>query len=146
MKQIATHNGCKIFIARQADKDAQFWSLLGPVATSPDVHKALGGPLADSPSHVWLIAIKNGETVAVSSYQIDDKGNGRFNETYIIAPERGNGLYEKLFDLKWQLCTEDGAKLVKGMANSASKKVFEKRGWAVTRATVNWTFFEKAAI
>lgn len=146
MKEIAKHNDCTIFVVRQADKNAQFWQLLGPMATSPEVHKALAGPVTDTPDHTWLLAVEDGRLEAMSSYTLDEKGVAHFNETYVAPHRRKNGLYEKLFDLKYELCVADGATAVVGMANSKGRGMFDKRGWQETRSTKNWTWFRKEVV
>lgn len=142
MNEIEEYNGYTIYLAHPDQKDASFWQALGPLATSPDVHKTLAGPVADTEHHSWLLATKDGRTVAISSYTLEGD-RAHFNETYVIPDERGGGLYERLFDLKYDLCVIDGAKMVKGMANGRGRGMFEKRGWTLTRETKNWAWFEK---
>lgn len=142
MRKIIQRDDYEIFVAQADGKDSDFWLKFGPLATSQDAHKTLGGAVVDSDDHTWLLAVKNGRAVAISSYS--KNGNvAHFNETYVVPNERGNGLYPLLFDLKYDLCRSDGVTVVKGLANGRGRPLFEKRGWEVCRQTKNWTWFQK---
>jgi N-acetylglutamate synthase-like GNAT family acetyltransferase len=96
---------------------------------------------------VWLIVRSGDEIVAISSYQYDPaKRAAIFNETYVFPDHRERGLFGHLFDLKYQLCVEAGAKLVKGLANGRSSGLFENRGWEMVSQRGKWKRFERVVL
>lgn len=124
--------------------DDQFYCRMGRFFADAGIRKELGGPLTDSPDHVWLVVMRGGEIVAFSSYRFDAaKGVAWFNETYVFPEHRRRGLFGRLFDIKYELCVEAGARVVKGLANTTSRPMFERRGWRVASVRGSWTYYDK---
>lgn len=102
----------------------------------------------DDESYVWLLAMKDSKIAGFSSCRFDElsKGIAHFGVTYILPEYRRKGLYRHLFDLKEQLCVKHKPQFLRGIANPASKKVFDDHGWSVIRRAGKWTHYQKEII
>lgn len=126
--------------------DGDFYCRMGRFFADPGIRKELGGPLSDSPDHVWLLvtSVHTGEIVAFSGCRFNaGRSAAWFTETYVFPEHRRRGLFGRLFDLKYELCAAEGARVVKGLANAMSRPMFERHGWRVTSVRGSWTYFEK---
>lgn len=143
MKHLEKFGDYDIYQDSRVDSE-DFYCRMGRFFADKDIRKALEGPLDDSDQHVWLIAMLDGQIVAISSLQFDPaKSTGIFNETFVYPAHREKGLFARLFDIKYQICVELGAKVVKGLANGKSSGMFELRQWDVTTRRGKWTGFQK---
>lgn len=146
MKHIETFGDYDIYQDSRVESD-DFYCRMGRFFADSDIRKALEGPLDDSDQHTWLIAITGGEIVAISSYQYNPATRlAVFNETYVFPVHRERGLFGRLFDLKYQLCIEAGAKLIRGLANGRSSGLFEDCGWEMVSQRGKWKRFKKVVL
>ncbi len=143
MIQVSEHNGYTIFEDDGATPD--FYCRVGRFFASKQVVKELEGPMFDDEHYVWLLAIKDGKIAGFSSCRFDEIGKGiaYFGVTYILPEHRRKGLYRHMFQLKERLCIKHKAKVVRGIANPTSKKVFDDCGWTVQRQAGKWTYYQK---
>lgn len=128
-----------------SSESAGFYCRTGRFFADATIRKELGGPLTNSPSHIWLLAADTTEQrdiVAVSGCRLQGKV-AWFTETYVCPEHRRRGLFARLFELKYALCVTEGAQRVRGIANSLSRPMFEQHGWRVTSVRGSWTYYEK---
>lgn len=133
----------QIYRTSSAD-DVQFYCRMGRFFADAGIRKELGGPMSDSPNHVWLVVVRGGEIVAFSGCRFNaDRSVAHFTETYVLPEHRRKGLFGRLFDIKYDLCVAAGARVVKGLANAASRPTFERHGWRVASVRGQWTYYDK---
>ena len=133
-----------IYQDSSAESGDEFYARMGRFFANGAIHKELGGAMTDSPDHVWLLAYDRDQIVAFSGCRFNaDRSVATFTETWVAPAHRGRGLFERLFALKYDLCVEMGAQVVKGLANAASAAMFEGHGWQPTSVRGQWTHYEK---
>ena len=146
MKHIESFDKYQICQDSSAESGHQFYALMGRFFASASIRRELGGPMSDDANHVWLMAYEKGgeEIVAFSGVRFNaDRTVATFTETWVAPEHRNNGLFDRLFTLKYDLCAASGARVVKGMANAASAAAFERHGWQATAVRGSWTHYEK---
>lgn len=144
MRYVANYGQYVILADSSAETGDEFYRRMGRYFADPAIRKELGGPLSDGPDYVWLLVYHEGQIVAFSSYRFDAaKGVAWFNETYVFPEHRRRGLFGRLFELKYELCVEVGARVVKGLANAGSRPMFERHGWRVASVRGSWTYYDK---
>mgnify|MGYP003620175280 CR=1 FL=1 len=134
-----------IWKSSSARDDREFYGRMGRIFADAGIRKELGGPITDSPDHVWLLVIEDDsdEVVAFSGCRFNaDRSIAWFTETYVFPEHRRRGLFGRLFQLKFDLCAAEGARVVKGLANASSRPMFERHGWRVTSVRGSWTYYE----
>lgn len=145
MNQIARINNYTVYEIENTSPE--FIQRMGRFFTDRHVTRALGAPLRDSADHKWLVATDaTGNVVAFSSVKFNKKGTiATFDGTYIV-PELGEQpeLFNRLFDLKYDLAIRAGARVVKGIANALCNWVFENRGWSIASVRGSWTHYQMA--
>lgn len=141
MKYLESDGEYRIYVDSSTQSGDEFYRRMGRCFADPGIRKELGGPLTDSPDHTWLLVYRDDELVAFSGWRrIGDIA--WFTETYVFPAHRRAGLFTRLFDLKYDLCAAE-ARVVKGLANTLSRPLFERRGWRVSSIRGSWTYYEK---
>lgn len=141
-------NRYTIYQDSSAQSGDAFYARMGRFFANGSIHKELGGAMTDSPDHVWLLAYEgeedNRQIVAFSGCRFNaDRSVAWFTETWVDPAHRNNGLFEQMFTLKFRLCVEIGARVVKGLANPASAAMFKRHDWQPTSVRGQWTHYEK---
>ena len=145
MKHIEDFGDYAIYRDGSAE-NAEFYCRMGRFFADAGIRKELGGPMTDSPDHVWLLVMDNnsGEIVAFSGCRFNaDRSVAWFTETWVSPEHRRKGIFSRLFELKFDLCAAEGARVVKGLANAWSRPIFERHGWRVASVRGSWTYYEK---
>jgi GNAT superfamily N-acetyltransferase len=142
MKTIGTHRKYEILLTDNSDHG--FYCSMGKFFSSKEIIKELEGPIFDADNYRWLVVKLNAEIVAFSSCRDAGGGVWWFNQTWVHPSHRRKGIYRKLFKLKTAYCLEQGATVLKGMANLLSKPLFDVSGWTETsKRGPRWTWYEK---
>lgn len=146
MNYIESFDRYELFQDSSAASGDDFFRHMGRFFADPAIRKELGGPMSDSERHVWLMArsMDTGEIVAFSGVRFSvDRRVAWFTETWVSPDHRNNGLFERLFTLKYDMCVAAGARTVYGMANPISAAMFERHGWQVASQRGQWSHYEK---
>lgn len=144
MSVIENYEDYIIYRDSSAENGDEFYRRMGRFFADATIRKELGGPMTDSPDHVWLVVLYHREIVAFSGCRFSaDRSTAWFTETYVLPEHRRRGLFGRLFELKYKLCAEAGARVVKGLANANSRPMFERHGWRVASVRGSWTYYDK---
>lgn len=84
-----------IAITKYDHESPKLWPLLGPLVTSRDVQKELGGPVFSSPNTTWFIAVDGKQVVGFSSLRVSPQGYW-FDYTYVVPDRRKKGIHKRL--------------------------------------------------
>lgn len=117
----------------------QFYAWIGPFAMNPEVIKEyMGYPLVTGPDWNWFVAFENGVVAGFCAYY--KKGDKLvFENTYVIAERRNNGLYKELFEARMEYVKKhETFALITCVATHLSTPYLLKMGFEIKKAFVNW--------
>lgn len=139
--------GYQYYQFNHEDKDGEFWSMIGPLATSRAVQAELGGPIFDSPTYVWLVAKKGQEFVgsgALDTARLQKDGLVMLEWMYVMPTHRRKGVYSTLFRLRLELAMSLSAKILRGATRTDYiRKVFKQYRFKPAQERGTWTYYER---
>lgn len=107
-----------------------FYNDLGPIFGSREIEKELGGKVYDDPGRIWFIAKAGDKMAGVCSYEIK-AGKAQLKSAYVYPEFRGQGLWNKLCDMRERAAFEHVDELVV-TAKGEHKDIWLKRGFEET--------------
>jgi hypothetical protein len=130
-----------------AANGADFWALLGPLATDVAVHKELGEPIVSTVNHRWVFGIDNstGAVVAAGALIVphDGKDVAWLAYSYVAKTHRLRGLWKAMAAHRISAATESGAKTIKVVTRNLSRPLTEE-GFTLSSQRGSWSYMEKA--
>lgn len=107
-----------------------FYNDLGPIFGSREIEKELGGKVYDDPGRTWFVAKAGDKVAGVCCYEIK-AGKAQLKSAYVYPEFRGQGLWNKLCDMRERAAFEHVDELVV-TAKGEHKDIWLKRGFEET--------------
>lgn len=118
---------------------ASFWILMGPFFASAEVHKAIEGPMVDSPYHTWFVAMTQDVPsrvlgfVALDISKMKRTGAAECAYAYIEPASRDQGIYEALHQDRIAFARQLGIDRLTVKANAMSSPFLLSQGFSIVR-------------
>lgn len=124
---------------------AEFWSAVGPIATSKSVVKELGGyPVYVNDTQTWVVARDASGTVVAASAISPDKKDGSLwiDYAHVNPQARGKGLWTEMLARRLEIAAINGARYVR-CCTATMARPLEAAGFKVTSQRGSWSYMEK---
>ena len=108
-------------------KDKEFWSLTGWFFASRQVEKELGAPIHHDDGMIWIVAIQDGQSVAVSAVQIKKNGIGYLKHSYTLPEFRRQGIFSDILKIRLDLLKD--TKAIRSTSTNMSLPIMLKSGF-----------------
>lgn len=151
MKLYATHTTAhgdyRIFLDSSAESGNTFYCRMGRCFADRRIAKELAEPLYDEPGYHWLLACDAAGDICafacLDATALEKRGEVTLTYGYVFEAHRERGLHHALFEARLRLAGELGAKVVRGVANGASRSTFLAYGFEKVRDNGQYTYFRK---
>lgn len=123
---------------------AVLWPHLGPVISSKDSVKEMGGyPIYTNERQTWLLCVENGSLIACGSIASPEKTDGIawMDYAWVRADKRGNGLWSELTDRRMNIASRSGFKRVRTCTAKLARPL-EAKGFKAVQQRGSWTYLE----
>lgn len=131
--------------AKVAGDAAILWPYLGPVISSKEVVKEMGGyPIYTNDRQTWLLCVEGGVLVAFGSLATPEKadGTGWMDDAWVREDRRGQGLWTELATRRLAVAARLGFKRVRTCTAKLARPL-EAVGFKTTQQRGSWTYMEK---
>lgn len=119
---------------------AKLWPMIGPIVTSREAHKALGGGMFSDSSTTWFVARDNAGAV-LGCCSVRETPKGYWLENSWVCPEaRGKGVHKALCQARDEWLDKAPAKDRLACVKESRWKYYKANGWEVASQRGSWIY------
>lgn len=132
-----------LHVDRFGHSSAKLWPLIGPIATSREAQKELGGPIFSDDHTIWFVARDGKDVVGVASVRATPKGYW-LACTYVVPARRKKGAHKKLADVRDAYIATLPKLPVMVCCRAERWPHYKRLGFAITQERGSWVYGAKS--
>lgn len=132
-------------ITRHAHDSAALWPLVGPLLTSRDLHRSLGGPVVADDTAVWWVATEGKRCVGFACVRLS-ADTWHIVASYVTPGDRSAGVHAALAEARDKHLAADPGKAVEVSCKLERWHHYETQGYVRTRQRGQWVWGRKSAV
>ena len=122
---------------------AEFWSLLGPLATDGAVQKEMGEPIVSTANHRWVFGLDEGVVVAAAALILPHDGKPAWLAYGWVSPaHRLRGIWKAIASHRVAAAAAAGARSIKVCTRLVARPLAAE-GFALTSQRGSWSYMER---
>lgn len=132
----------KFTIDQLPHTEAKLWPMIGPIVTSREVHKELGGAMFSDVRTMWWVAHEGPVVLGCCCARVTDKGIW-IDNAYVVKESRKKGVHAALCVAREKWIEKQQPSTILVCCRASRWPHFEKRGFILKSTRGSWKYAEK---